>query len=266
MSSDIQLPLDGMPEAPDTQPRFDLDKHRAFGSVPGLVGRNLEIPEFHRLDERAVTRVAPDAIERGLYGRADRYAVDGLVLSPEEYTGIIRNVPAFRSSISAKIAQANRMTNGVRATEKELNGVQAALNNKKLVHENALVGLVNERSNLVQLQEWQRVPGFWRTDELTMRLKGNQAWNYTFRHIVDVLKDQHDLDANEHIDMMHAMAYKLFRGPQKERIEYWGKMLQLGVRYSSSRAALFTQRAHVIDDSIARLDKQLAQFHEKHGV
>ncbi len=264
MSTEVQLLLDGMPES--ALPRFNTEQHRAFGSLPGLVGRNLEIPDFPRLDNKALERVTPEGIARGLYGREDRYTVDGLVHSAEEYTGIVRNVPAFRSSISATILQANRMTNGVRAAEKQLKGTHAALTSKRAVHETVISGLANEAENLKQLKEWQKVPGFWRTSELEMRLKGNQAWNYSFRHILDVLKDQYELSPEEHIDMIHAMAYKLFRGPQTERVKYWGEMLGAGQRYNKARRVLFTQRTHVIDSSLKRIDTQIEKFQAEHGI
>lgn len=264
MSTDMQLPLDGMPEPAAL--RFDTEQHRAFGSLPGLVGRNLEIPDFHRLNSVALERVAPSTIMRGLFDREGRYAVDGLVLSAEEYKGIVRNVPAFRTSISATILRANRMTNDIRTTEKELNGTHAALTSKRGVHDTVISSLVYESDNLKQLQEWQKVPGFWRTTELEMRLKGNQAWNYSFRHMLDVLKDQYELAPEEHIDMVHAMAHKLFRGPQRDRVAYWGEMLSTSQNYNNARKTLFIQRTHVIDSALKRIDTQIEDFHTKHGL
>jgi hypothetical protein len=215
---------------------------------------------------RAWQRSEPSVIKQGLYGKQDGNAVNGLVLSPEQYQAIIRNQDAFTASIQAKTQAANRQTNDVRAREKGLLSVAGALSSKSDRHEKVLKGLSDEASNLLQLQEWQRSPSYWKTSEVEMRAMASMAWHDTFYRTLQTLKDQHDLTNEQFVDLTQAMAYRLTRGPQRDRIRNWGKMLDFSVEYNRDVSLLFSHSARLITTERERLEARLESFYEEEGI
>lgn len=260
------LDAEGMPSAPDNSARFDPSQRRAFGSVPGLIGKNMDIPPFERLNGEALRRVEPDTIEIGLLGREGGYAVDGIVLNAEEYTTIVRSPRGFQRAIQAKTVAANRHANETRATEKAIKSPLHAFDGKSPQHVTYIESLVEERAMLEELLEWQRTPGFARTSQIDIVALAGRAWNLTFRGMLDTLKDQYDLTNEQHIDMTNAMAYRLFKGPQRERIGYWGDMLRVAHHYNRAKTILFTNRQHKIARRSGELVVQLDDLYEKHGI
>lgn len=257
------LPLEDFPEIEE---RFNPKQRRAFGSIPGLIGKELDIPPFHRLEPLALERVQAKTLEQGLFGVSGGNAVNGLVLSAEEYEAIVRHAPSFQSSIQAKIQAANRTTGDIRAKEKELRGVQSSLQNKTHRHNTVLQGLAGEELRLTKLAEWQRAPGYQKTNETEMRVLASDAWNGSFRHILQVLTDQHDLTPDEHNHMSNAMAHRLFRGPQRDRMEYWGQLLGVNLKYNRARRLLFENRARIIELETECTETKLTNFYKLHGI
>lgn len=260
----IQDALPGMPEG--SQQRFDPDQRRAFGSVMGLLGENLDIPEFERLDSRAVLRVEPTVLRQGLYGQEGINTVNGLVLSAEEYTAIIRNGASFQRAIHAKTTSANRLTASVRADEKLLRSQKGAMDSKLSRHNLILGGLAGERVTLSKLSDWQKKPGYSRAKEIDMRTMASSAWNGSFSHVLDVLRDKHGLSDKEHADMRDAMSYKLFRGGQRDRVGYWGEMLDVALEYNKRREILFGLSATRIIRESGRIAVELREYYDKHGL
>jgi hypothetical protein len=260
-----RLPLEGLEAADQLIPRFDPDQHRAFGSIPGLIGKEVEVPPFHRLDGKALERVRSTDIREGLYGVSGNYAVNGLVLGAEEYTAIVRHAPSFQKAIQARITAANRPTNDIRTREKELRGVQAALRSKTERHQKVLSGLDGEHENLSTLKEWQHTPGFWRASETDIRVMASSAWE-SFHHMTHVLADHYDLSSNERVDVDQALAYRLLRGGQRERIGYWGEMLELGIDYNRSRHLLFEHSARIVEAETERTEIKLMNFYNLYGI
>jgi hypothetical protein len=259
------LPLENL-EIPLQPARFDPNQHRAFGSVPTLLGNEIEVPPFNRLDNLAWQLTAPSAIKSGLYGRSGGNAVNGLVLSPEQYTAIIRNSDAFKASIQAKTQAANRQTNDVRAQEKELLSVSGALKSKARRHERVLRGLNSEAQNLDTLKQWQRTPGYWRTTEVEMRTRASAAWHDTFYRTLRTLKEHHDLSPEQLVDMSNALAFRLTRGSQTDRMRNWGEMLSGGAEYNRDVTLLFAHSARLIEIDRDRLETKLTAFYEEHGL
>jgi hypothetical protein len=248
------------------EPRFNPEQLRAFGSVPGLIGKNLDIPEFHRLDALALRRVEPKALEQGLFGVSGRNAVDGLALNPEEFTVIVRNAESFQDAIRAKTVSANQLTGNIRGQEKEFRSVQSALRQKAIKHEGVLKGLANENERLSKLANWQHTPGYWKTSEADLRILASDAWNGSFGNILRVLKDQHQLTTEEHHALTNAMAYRLFRGPQRERVGYWGNALKVGLHYNRARTLLFEHRKRVIEQAGERIDLGLGDLYNDNDI
>ncbi len=263
-----QLPLEaeGMPTPPENPALFDPAQRRAFGSVPGLIGRNMTILPFERLNGEALQRVDPGAIESGLLGREGGYAVDGVVLNAEEYTTVVRNPRSFQSAVQARTVAVNRGANEIRAEEKALKSPQHAFEGKAPKHAAYIESLVEERAMLEELLEWQRTPGYARTTEIDIVSLANQAWNLTFRGMLSTLKDQYGLTNEQHIDMTNAMAYKLFAGPQNDRMAYWGGMLRVAQHYNRVKTILFVNRQHKIARHSGELAVQLGDLYAKHGI
>lgn len=258
--------LPGMPEDPVVLPRIDMQQRRAFGSVPGLLGRNIDVPPFERLDGLALQRVEPEALTRGLFGVEGNNAVDGLALNTAQYQALVRNKKAFADSIRNKTLAANTLTNDVRTREKELSSVRAALEQKQVRHQKVITGLEGEKKTLATLAEWQRTPGYWRTREPELRAMATAAWELSFTNILHVLKDQHELSPEAYVDMTQALAYRLTQGPQSDRMKYWGGMLGVALRYNSSVKALFSNRLNAIEYEKAKLDTKLDEFYEAEQI
>lgn len=256
--------FEGMPEAPAS--RFDPEQLRAFGSIPGLLGRDLDIPLISRLDALALQRIQPGAIRSGLYGRDGTNTVNNLVISAEEYGAIVRNPKSFQNAVQAKTTAANRLTGDVRSREKELRSVPGAFQSKLDKYEKVFAGLASERGTLNKLAEWQHTPGYRRTSEADIRSLAGSAWNGSFRHILEVLRDKYGLSAEEHVNNVNAMAYKLFRGPQRERIAYWGGMLDLALSYNRNRTILFRLSSQKIVQANERLGVRLEEFYDQSGI
>lgn len=232
-------------------PRFDPSQHRAFGSTPNLLGRDLEIPSLERIPQQAWTRTDAGVLRQGLYGESAHYAVEGIALSPEYYEAIIRNQKAFLGSTGAKTVAANRLTNAERQREKLEKSQIAPLESKQARHQAIIPDLQAQQENLETLLEWHRTPGYWRTDEADLRIRTTQAWQQTFVGIIRTLKDNYDLSANEEVDMQQALAYRLFRGKQDERVKQWGEHLRLGAEYTRRTKILFEQSDRKIGRTLA---------------
>lgn len=261
-----QLPLD-VADAPSVEPRFDPDQYRAFGSVPTMLGKRIDVPPFERLDGLAWQRTEPAVLTQGLFGVEGNTAVNGLALGSEYYKAIIRNHDAFQASIRNTTQAANRQAGDVRAREKELRSVAGALHSKQDRHEKILSGLETQRDVLATLSDMQRTPGYHRhLTETDMRLLATTAWDQSFMGMLKVLKDQHDLSNNDFIEMSQALSYRLLRGPQKERIRNWGDMLTLGTRYNRGVSTMFAHSLHTIERGRETLDHRLEEFYEANDI
>ncbi len=261
-----QLPLE-VEAAPATESRFDPDQYRAFGSVPTMLGKLVDVPPFERLDNLAWQRTEPAVLAQGLFGVEGNTAVNGLALGADHYKAIIRNHDAFQASIRNTTQAANRQTSDVRAREKELRSVLGALHSKQERHEKILGNLETQRDVLATLSDMQRTPGYHRRlTEVEVRVLANTAWDQSFLGMLRVLKDQHDLSSNDFIEMSQAMSYRLLRGPQKERIHNWGDMLALGTRYNRAVGTMFTHSLHEVNRGQETLEGQLEAFYEQNGL
>lgn len=266
ISEQLPLEAEGMPEPTEDTAIMHPSQRRAFGSVPGLLGKRLDIPPFERLDGEALERVEPVALRANLFDQEGRNAVDGIVLSSEQYTAIVRSPESFQSSIQAKTAAASRAVNPVRAVEKELKSGRDAFRQKWHKQRDVIAGLDHERQVLRTLREWQQVPGFSRTSEIDIVALANEALHGTIANMLRAYKDQHELSPKEHHDMVNALYYRLFRGPQSERVENWGKTLEVADNYTTAVLYLFKGRQNRINRFGARLSQDLDDFYAKHGI
>lgn len=267
-----QPPFEGMPEPP-SEPRFNPEQRRAFGSVPGLLGSKLEIPDFERLDTTALQRVSPLGLREGLGLIANpgrprnlRHQVDGLVLSAAEYSAIVRSPSSFVAAVQAKTIAAGNASNDVRLQEKELKSGYHSFRQKWTRQNKVLQGLQAERSTLKTLLEWQATPGYARSKEVNIVVLAGQAMNGTFHSMLKTLKEHHQLSPEEHIDMVDALSYRLYRGPQSERVANWGQTLLVADNYLSAKINLFGNRQHEVEERGFQLKNLLHEFNERHGI
>lgn len=236
-----QLPIEV--DEPSASVRFDPLQRRAFGSVPTLVGKNMDIPKFEQLDGHGWERTSADTMRQGLYNTSDkaRYAVNGVALSPEFYEQIIRNQKAFKTSIGAKTLAANRLSNTDLTDERYGKSQTEPLVAKQIRHEMIIHGLKQQEYTLETLLEWQRQPGYWRTSENELRIMATSAWDQTFDGMLRTLRENYNLSGNELVDMQQALAYRLLRGPQDSRMQEWGEHLTVGKQYTQNVRMLFEQ-------------------------
>lgn len=261
----LAIEAEGMPVAA-LEPRFNPDQRRAFGSVPRLLGARMDIPAFERLDQTALERVSPEGLRAGLLGHDTGTAVDSIVLNAEEYTAIVRNPKSFQGAVQSKTIAARRAANPVYAEEGELKSGYQSLRSKWSRQNRVIAGLDQELSTITTLQKWQRDPGFNRSKEVDIVMLAGQAWNGTIANMLRTYKDQHDLSAEEHHAMTNALAYRLFRGPQNERIANWGNTLAVAHTYTAAKKNLFQRRQNEVVRLGSRLAQQLSEFNEKHGI
>lgn len=232
---------------------FDPKQHRAFGSLPRLIGGELTIPRFDQLDSRAWELTDAATMRQGLYGERGAYTVNNLAVSPEYYEQIIRNQEAFLSSIGAKALAANRMVHPERLKEKYDKSQVEPLRTKLERHKTIMNSLDTQQENVDTLLEWQRQPGYWRTNETELRVLGTSVWDQTLLAMLATLRDNYNLSVNDHINMQQALSYRLFRGSQSDRIKQWGQQLSLGHDYTRSLRLQFQQSRSKIEKQLDKL-------------
>lgn len=257
--------LPGMPEP--ERPAIDFDQFRAFGSVPRMLGSQIDVPNGSSLDQRALTRVRPEIMERGLFGVSGGTAHNGLVLGNEFHEAIVRSHDAFLSSVSAKTGKANRQTPDPRAQEKTYRSQLGSLSNKHERHEKVITTLEGRQEVLSTLLDMQRTPGYHkRVSDADVRMMATTVWTEVFGGMLTALKDQRDLSTHDMIRMQQAMAYRLLGGPQQERMENWGGMLRLGARYNGAVTTMFKYSLGQIEKNQGRLEHDLEEFYRTNGI
>jgi len=250
-----ELPFD---VAPPTVLRFEPDNFRAFGSVPKMLRDDSRTIRFEDIDTTAWELSAPKAIENGLFGVEGGYSVNGLVLGAEYYEAIIRSHAAFQTSVRGKTASASRQSNDQRKTEKELHSVEAALASKDGRHNMVLATLARQREVLSILMDMHRTPGYHRrVSDVDVREMATTAREGVFGGMLRALGDQHEISANELVEVERALDYRLLQGGSRERMQEWGTLLEVGNRYTKNLESLFTISAHKIERARLRVGEEL---------
>ena len=261
-----ELPIE-LPVEEEAKPRFDPDQFRAFGSVPRLLGSQINVLKFEQLDSRAWEQTSPEILEQGLFGVEGGTAVNGIVLGAEFYEAIIRNHNSFLASVHAKTANANRLGTDPRVQEKLYRSQAASLKNKHERHDKIISGLEDRKETLATLIDMQRTPGYHkRISEVDIRTMATTAWEGVFMGMFHALKDQYDLSNEDMIEMERALSYRLLGGPQADRIENWGKMLKLGSRHTNGMWAMFRQSRNAIEKRQGRIEEELEDFYRTNGI
>lgn len=254
--------LDGMP--PDPQPRFDPNRRRAFGSVPGLLGVELDYSGI--VPERDNLHLGEEYITTSLYGMKGRCAVNGLALNETEYAGILIHEPTFRKRIAARSVNAHKDSSPVRRDEVGLTAPLHALEKQVTVQAQFVTALTTEQAKIQTLLGYAKQPGHARTKEIDMRMLATEILVGSFANILDVVGTQRHWTEEERIGAQQVLSQQLFSGPQRSRIGNWQTMLGVTGQYTGRKKALFTQRLHVAESGVADLTKQILKFHATHEL
>ena len=257
------IPFDGMANMPR---RFEPTRRRAFGSMPRLLGVDLEL--HMDLSTTDFDRVESDYITESLYTDKGR-SVNGLALNPQEYGVLFRSQQTFENAIVARASTPHALSHPLRHDEVKLTApLHAYQDDGGLLekHQLAVHGFTDEVTNLNELRGYIKARGFAHTTEARLRQVATYAWEKTFTNILYVLGDQRRLEPRDRHANAEAMATKLFAGAQSERVAYWGVMSTLAERYTNAKRLLFTQRQHVIESRIDVLTKERDQFYATHGL
>ncbi len=256
------------PDMPQPErPAIDFDQFRAFGSVPRMLGSQIDVPLESSIDQLALRRVTPTVMSEALFGASGGTAVKGLALGTEFHEAIVRNHDSFLASVSGKTNNANRLTPDPRAQEKQFRSQLGSLNSKHERHDKIIGTLESRQEVLTTLLDMQRTPGYHkRVSDVDVRMMATTAWTEVFGGMLTVLKDQRGLSNDEMIDMQQAMAFRLLGGPQSDRIANWGGMLRLGARYTGAVTSMFKYSLGQIEKNQTHLESDLETFYRENDI
>lgn len=254
--------LDGMP--PDPQPRFDPNRRRAFGSVPGLLG--VEIDYSGMNPERDNPHIDRQYLAASLYGMKGQYVVSGLALNEQEYAGILINAPTFSRRISARAATAHTASAPTRQTEVSLTAPLHALEKQVDVQASFVSALSTEHEKIQKLLKYARQPGHAHIKEIDMRMLATEVFVGSFSNLLRVVGTQREWTEEERVGAEQALSQQLFTGSQRSRIGNWQTMLGITEQYTARKKTLFTQRLHVAESGVADLTKKLLKFYAAHEL
>lgn len=258
----VPLPLDGVvPRA-----SFEPERRRAFGSVPRLLGVNLELNLELTASDRQ--HAAGGYLRDSLFSSQGQQ-VNGLALNPAEYATVLINAPTFEERIGARAERAHKYSNPIRREEAKLNAPWHAYQDHNGLlekHQAVVTGLAGEVSALEELMRYIRARGYALTNEGRIRQLATYAWQHSFDNILEVASNQRGWTRREHHGAVEAVATNLVTGPQNQRIGYWGGITGLAHEYAKKKRALFTQRQHVVESRIKVIEKQRDIFYADHGI
>ncbi len=257
------LPLEGL-EVP--RAALEPERRRAFGSVPRLLGVNLELTLQLTAADKA--HATAENLQSALYG-AEGQSVNGLVLNPAEYSAILIHATSFEERLGARAERAHAHSNPIRRAEAKIDAPLHAYRDRGGLldkHIGVVAGLSTEVAKLAELAKYIRVPGYALTTEAKMRLLTTYAWEHSFDNLLRVAANQQHWTLRERHGATEAMAARLFSGPQTERVGYWGEITGLARTYASQKRALFTQRQHQVETRIMLLNQQRDAFDATHGI
>ncbi|MEO8104964.1 MAG: hypothetical protein ABI602_01370 [Candidatus Saccharibacteria bacterium] len=245
---------------------FAPERRRAFGSVPRLLGVNLELSlQVNRADKAHATT---ENLQSALYGRVDQ-AVNGLVLNPAEYSVILINASSFEDRLGARAEAAHAHSNPIRRAEAKIDAPLHAYRDPGGLlakHIGQVASLTAETDKLAELAAYIHVPGYAQTTESNLRLLATYAWEHSFDNLLRVAANRQDWTLRERHGAAESMAARLASGPQTQRVGYWGELTGLALNYANRKRALFTQRQHLIETRIKLISQQRDVFDSTHGI
>lgn len=257
------LPFEGL-DVP--RPVFEPERRRAFGSVPRLLGVNLELRLQITAADKAHATV--ENLQSTLYAR-DGQSVEGLVLNPAEYAAILIHAATFEARLGARAETHHADSNPIRRAEAKIDAPLHAYRDRGGLldkHIGLVATLAAETEKLAELAQYIRLPGYAQTTEAKLRLLATYAWEHSFDNLLRVAANQQDWTLRERHGATEAMAARLVSGPQTERVGYWGEVTGLARTYASQKRVLFTQRQHQVETRIKLLSQQRDAFDATHGI
>jgi len=254
MAQNSRVPGTGQESFPEiTMPvAITPEKRRAFGSIPNLLGRNLDI--YFRTD-MGYDRVNPQSLMGSLYGEGE-HTVSGIALTQCSTSAILRSPTSFARAIGAKtLASRGQHTEGTEAAF--LHSKNNALTSKQEQQSKVIRGLEKEIQDLSALMKLIKVPGYAHATEAELRILATSAWEISFNNIIAVAARQRGWGAAEKEQALNAMAAKLTQGGQRARVGYWHDITKVAGNYAVQRRALFVSRQNQADTDIQQIKKNL---------
>ena len=254
MAKHSRLPGIGQEALPELAvPRpITPERRRAFGSIPNLLGRGVNI-EY--MNDMGLDRVSPASLAGYLYGEGE-HAVSGIVLNPREYDAILRSPQSLIRAVGAKtLARRGQSTESDEAAF--LRSKDHALTSKQEKQSKAIIGLDKEITDLSQLMKLIKAPGYAHATEAELRGLATSAWEVSFNNIVNVVARQAKWTQEQKHKGLNAMATQLTRGAQRERVGYWHDLTKLAGNYAVHRRALFVSRQNQADTNKQLIQKEL---------
>jgi hypothetical protein len=266
--------MDGFPEMEPPAPspeestaRFNAEQRRAFGSVPKLLG--VELNPAIELTEEDERRVDVSSLHKGLYTtwREGRRVVNGLGLNKKEYTAIPRSISHLETHVSAVAGAAHEgLSNEIRTAEVEQTSPIHVLERFQAEMPEVIKGLDAEKEQLARLRSYIRTPGFARTTQADLVVLANNVLQISFTNMLRVSAHNLDWSMKEKEAAAQAMQQRLFRGPQRSRVQYWGELSGLALQYTNHKRLLFIQRLHEVDSRLIKAKKEYDSFRDEVGI
>ncbi len=239
------------------------DRRIAFGRVV--------MPYFFGLDAANYSDITPEMVDAAnpnnflpylLPDRSQRgnYVVDGVALSSEEYTRIVRSPETFTASISNKTHEANRLNPRIGwRNAKALRSAYHALEHRLPQMARTLDGVKSEQAVIDDLNRKARMPGYAHDRAVDLRNKVAFVREVTFKRILEVMGREKNWTDEQADYATRTVDYRLFFTGAK-RVGNWQRMLRVAHLYGEQRARLFGDRIEKISEAAGRLAARLESF------
>ena len=241
------MPIPGQRTLPGTgeyfRPPVDLNARCAFGRL--LTPRFFDLPPEivpSALTTEVSQMIDPDKLRTQLF-EGGRQSVDGVLWNADEYVAIVRNPEAFGGAIISQTLRARQLDTN---TDRRINASIRSKNHafeQKQEHMRTMVEFYDQELGWLKvLAKEARTPGWAHMKVKDMLPLATSAWKLSFGNILRAVGEHNEWDTQQVQDAETALTYNLFYEKQKPKKEFWGKMLELGLRYNDVRRRIVNLR------------------------
>ncbi len=244
---------------PVDPPKIDLDRRRAFGSVPSL----LNCGDVHAPSYAAERLVDVASLQTVLYsqslGDTAGYVVDGLALNSGEYNDLARNPKMLLRAVGASTVT-SRLRRGDESVDrigrKDVGSQLSTIKSKIKKHDERIAQFTREVEKLLQLEGVVHSPGYARMKEIDLRLLATEVWTTSFSNIIQVAVSRRKWDGSTVKLAMDAMTYRLTNRASRDRVGYWQDMSALAFGYADNKRMLFKLRKNSLQSEREKLENE----------
>lgn len=249
-----QQRLEGTAEVPIAASPMhkNMSARRAFG---GLV-----TPEFWRLDptdyeditDQMVELVAPNMLRSSIMGvterNEDKFVVDSIALSPEEYKFVPRGVAAIgravtSTALSGKLQLVPREAAVIRAADKKSKILQRYHDRIEIYLGKTLQP---QKRDLEFLLDMSQSPGYSRGKHIDIYQKATQAKDVIFPNMLDVIGDQREWTEDQRALASRSLDKRLLMTGRK-RVGHWREWLRFANTYNEARQIILKRRKNELE-------------------